>query len=897
MKLASLNENRDILSTQAYLTAAAAIRDNVSGDEDVERQCQGDAQACAERNSLLTDINSIIAERVDLASAPAAEARKDVTVREPAAAKAALLSLVEAEKPVESGLAEARSAAAGHAKTLGAMRERLTRPCNVLLMSEFQSGKTTTLNAMCDGRRVGAVGAGEATSAVPVAVTYGERESVAVRWATKEDLMPILGHMSGYVDGFRAEAFDLDNAGQRLKWGDGLEKLRGSKKCPNVGDETKYLAICSMLLRFWGTAALAREQERVTDIEHVPDITKFADRFSIRWKKKGAEDFTLRESLFAFMVQVDVTCPSPILKYLNATVVDCPGLFSSSYDTEVTKSAMLRADAILYVLPYDRGIGESINKSLIEIRDNYPDMHRKLFIVNNSDESANKKFFESNCAWIEDNFPGKGASMLKYDACYSLLGQQRVAYEAGRLPEPDVCRFMEKKPRRRFGKAMQQETPGKKEYYGTFAEAWDEHASCYGVTCGDVTAAETVEEGGLTAVVEELARFVTTNAAHVTILTGGLHPMWREMSGLRDTLVKRYVEPYRIGCDNTKKLWTTRLERAEEFAETAKTQTRQCFYGKGAAGNTMRDDLVQQVADKLFTTDFYRELARDIAGYLYDDLSIPWPHPFRSDAEKEAAKKAEEKAREKIIMGRTLAAYQKQMEYWLLLLSTGQDATYNSVFTPKVENLTMKLEQEWNKLYNDDNDFPMQQYLYIPKTTKEYFEKAKEHDDPNVKLDGGKTDDGIALMISALGGTTALGTFLGTYIVAIFYDPTGFLIAFAGIVGLALAGYSWIIGENVAKKWFVNHNYEKIEKALKDNDLHSAFRKTVGKTTDDLLQGFSSLLSIDMRKMNLDSAAATAGEDVESRCFMAVEAVEAVDSRIAQYAAFEREHTVTEADA
>lgn len=54
----------------------------------------------------------------------------------------------------------------------------------VLLMGGYQSGKTTLVDAII-GKHIGAIGDGNTTSAVPIAISYGNSVSVSLQWKDK----------------------------------------------------------------------------------------------------------------------------------------------------------------------------------------------------------------------------------------------------------------------------------------------------------------------------------------------------------------------------------------------------------------------------------------------------------------------------------------------------------------------------------------------------------------------------------------------------------------------------------------------------------------------------------------------------------------------------------------
>ena len=446
-----LKGNLDNFSIREQLEMASSIRDNFSTDEDIIAACSDSPTLSEKRKNLLDAIHifqlKIIQECIhkydDFSFS-------NYRVKDFYRAKLALSEMADEElssnmfKEEESpSLLENIGEVKSHIKTL----KRVSSDCKdgkytVLIMGDFQSGKSTTLNAFCDGKNISAIGKGDATSAVLVSVTYSDTEYIRIRWRNKEELILIFEKIKQYLQDFDWENFDLDNNLSRKSLSAAIEDLRNSNKCPKVGEgDAKFLMLCSFILAFYGTKELEEKKSHLNSVSDVSNFTKFPDNGESVWEKSGIINFTIEQALFVFIERVECFIASNTLRDLNCTIVDSPGLFNSSYDTMVTETAMQDAHAIMYILPYDKGIGEDVCKSLYTFKNNYSDYHRKLFIVNNLICTNDNEFYDSNCRKIESMF-GPKKHVYQYDAKLAYLTQLMKLYRLGLATSKDYASLL-----------------------------------------------------------------------------------------------------------------------------------------------------------------------------------------------------------------------------------------------------------------------------------------------------------------------------------------------------------------------------------------------------------------------------------------------------------------------
>ncbi len=260
----------------------------------------------------------------------------------------------------------------------------------LLLMGEAWSGKSTTFNAICDGREISPRGVGiKATgcriSAHPIPADV--EEYAELTWKTDDELMLAMYDIvsDNLVD---------DKDGRTLFPHIKPEKLPSlsdnrvralSKKaihaewekyCGNVAvydrvgvDRLDLLQIATLILEY-GTLMLGelRAQTRVS-LDDVKSLVAFPRDWSVKWQKEGENvHWRLKDVACVFLSGVDCHVHSPTLERLGCVVTDCPGFFEGPWGAKIAQQAMMRANAILYLIGGQKQMCEADRQILSEIR-------------------------------------------------------------------------------------------------------------------------------------------------------------------------------------------------------------------------------------------------------------------------------------------------------------------------------------------------------------------------------------------------------------------------------------------------------------------------------------------------------------------------------------------------
>ncbi|MGE0083960.1 MAG: dynamin family protein [Desulfococcaceae bacterium] len=280
-------------------------------------------------------------------------------------------------------------------------RELLFRICRraqenqfeIVLAGEFQGGKSTTFNALCEGRELSPMGSGIRTSGCLVSAQNisdsDEAESAEVQWRSSAELtegfsdllLPHFRHLAPkrFEKATASELSQLlnleDPADRRLlaqsadrEWK--IWKKDKSGYDPEQSGLLDVLRCASLIAYHFGNLELADLREKKFRPEDVSTMIRFPQDWEERWFDNRPDSFQLSEVLFVFISRICLKIHSPSLGRLGCVITDCPGLSASRWDTHTARQAMFRADAILYLFDGSKTLKLSDLRALDFIRRN-----------------------------------------------------------------------------------------------------------------------------------------------------------------------------------------------------------------------------------------------------------------------------------------------------------------------------------------------------------------------------------------------------------------------------------------------------------------------------------------------------------------------------------------------
>ncbi len=316
-----------------------------------------------------------------------------------------------------------------HSRALSAIRKRLHEDqFEVALIGEFQGGKSTTFNQLCDGREIsprGLNGGGIKTSAAVISAQNidgdetrdGLNEWAEVCWLSKEEmkrrimdvLAPYAEEMERRIMNVLAPYAEVNADKQEIVSEkpdfspEEMKELLESVWSKNPhGDELELLRIATLQLRLLYNSNLERLTSRkIVAVNEFQSLVRFPQNWEARWAGKLDADFSEEECLFSIVDRVNVHIHSKFLSRIGCKITDCPGLFVSRWDTERAEDVMKHSNAIWYLLNGSKQIGDSDKKALQRIKERKW-MEKCFFSINRrKNKASSEAILKEDAAMLE----------------------------------------------------------------------------------------------------------------------------------------------------------------------------------------------------------------------------------------------------------------------------------------------------------------------------------------------------------------------------------------------------------------------------------------------------------------------------------------------------------------
>lgn len=869
-KLNLLKRNQKYYSVRECLELASVIRDNVIRDANIIQSCKEDLALSKERQHIFALIKEFQDDLLDAVESTI-KTDDEIKYNEPfdyVSAKNNLAELAKneiaeevkwaGEKPEEVSIIESYEA---HLESLHNIVDRCENDkYTILLMGEYQSGKTTTLNALCEGMQLGAIGKGAKTSAVPLTVSYSEKKDISIQWKTKNDFYDIFHHLKGYCPDIDFDNLDIDDSVIRLNLLNKIDVLRMRINNVDVKDH-QFIILSCIILRYWKSSELKEIMRRKIMFDEIEALGKFPKKMMERWTNKGISDFSALESAFVFIKQIDCHIDSTILKTLNCIITDCPGLFANEYDTQVTENAMKDADAILYILPREKQSGNQIDESLEKLRNNYSDyVHRKLVVANNliSNHPNTSTIYEANQSNIKRAL-GSDFNVIPYDARAAYLDKIKMAYDNKRLDDFSIKNFIISNPSKRFDFRI-----GKTEetVFDSFDDTWK--------NCVREYSYEQLKNNGLDQLLDFLVAFIERNKAVSIIIDKGIRQLNDELKTIQNNLKIHRIEPYRNNRDEMEEQWEKRMNSIKQFGNEASDIVHHCLFDSQSG---ILDKLSVAVYSKLFPTSVYDTMADKICDKIYSEAATL--KKLESDKDKFS------KYTEKIVSECITKVLQDRVSYWNNLMSSNQDVDFNNIFVSAVDLIELKVTNKWNSLFVSDDAFKndMKSYYPIYKDTKKFSINSKNQN-ANMIIEQKDISAVISLNNAAVAVGAAGAIACGAAIALALSGPIGWLVAGLVALGGGLWGQSSIEERNRNK--FKKKAKPIVEKQLNNGNIKESIKGMIKAEVKRLLNTYEELLRVDMGLVQRKRDLALASLDdpkKEENCFIAVGSITKLDTQ------------------
>lgn len=874
-----LMNNLARLNIVDQLKLSSYIRDYLVNDKTTTEVCEQDLTLNNTRQGILDKVSEFQREILESTNSSSSSKYGSKDIKDFSLAKKDLVELLISEIQTIRNYIESHPEEAGLCKGLQNHIETcekiITRCKNekyvVLLMGEYQSGKTTTLDAFCGGVPVGAIGTGNKTSAVPLSISYAEKEAVIPIWKGSDELNDTFSRIRSYLPETYLKGVNIFDENTRNNIKNIIEGMRVDKnrKLVPKGD-LQYLALCSIILEFWNTSSLIQFKNRLFSINEVHQLSRFPHKMIERWEKSGASSFDVDEIAFIFIKQIDCFCSSEVLKEMNCILLDCPGLFASDFDTQVTETAMKDANAVLFIFPREKEGGEEIEKSLNKLKNQYPDFKQKLLFANNvqlSNKNTNS-IFESNKSTVKRIF-GEDLELIRYDAMVSYIGQIKKTYDLGMLDPKIEKSFIREHP---ITSPMGVVAP-----CANFNEAWHEYCRPY------KTPDEVLEYSEFPALMSAIVSFAEKNKAYSIIISDGIEKLKVELKVLQHYLYLSYIEPYKKSKKELQTQWEERIRLSTEFGKDAGKRIKSILFSHSKVEPSIEQKLSDAIYEKLFSEDVFNSLNEKICDSLYDNVK------------KLKKLKNNEEEFKKFTTGLVSECLNNmihdKISYWNRLLSSNQDKDFQNIFFTAINSFEQSMDTIWSeKLFRDDTSFKDMRgnYYVIGKDSSSFTTKGKQQE-ANVPVDQKNISTAVTINYAtmATGWTLAIGGYGVFFYSCLVSGPIGWILG--GLAVLFGGGYIATKMDEYNKSNFRKKMMPGLKEELRKNDISKSLKQMIKKEINRLLKAYCKNLKIDSDKLQRDMELSLSTKDdsnLESNCFHAVSAFKKIDMQLTQYDEF-----------
>jgi hypothetical protein len=606
----------------------------------------------------------------------------------------------------------------------GEIRERIGRSrrkaeedqFEIVLVGEFQGGKSTTFNALCDGRAISPRGMGIKTSACRLSAQNladrGAPERAVITWRTKRDIVLMAGDIAvthlaiKYPERFGpistpealAERLDMDSRDDRALLLEALHEewnLYGRDKAYYMRDERgqermDMLQSATLAVAHYGSAGWKRLVSRAElPVVDVGPLIAFPTDWTERWNNHGfdtpAQAIPVEMSAFVFIARILSHLHSESLARLGCRITDCPGIFASAWDTKVATEAMYEADAIWYLLNGARDIGAGDLKVIRWICDS--SWRDKLwFSVNmrgNTRAIIEQKIRPAQHQKLSQNgIPLHPDDLHLYHAALALRATQGDSLLKGQATEHDK-------------KELCKEAEQGGSDHSTPAEAWQglvidylfglkvpERSKVNGLNAPSIAIVR--EQGLLDALLSDIENTVVSRKARSILITQGGQAVRAAIMQFEGFLQAREQVAEQTLAEHEQQRKAA-AERLGDFLSHAKEDL---------------EEFDNESIDQLLFTDCWKQVF--LPGALQACDAIARRYNREIEPELYISKASKSIAVKKTVSEELKKSISAKMMAWIGGIRKGQNECYQREITRRVKRTCQLLNERWGRAVKDD---------------------------------------------------------------------------------------------------------------------------------------------------------------------------------------------------
>ena len=792
------------------------------------------------------------------------------------------------------------------AKELKAVSRKLvSNVFNIVLIGEFQGGKSTTFNSICDGREISPRGAMIKTSACKISAQNlpdpDAAEYAILEWKQESELIETIrkiiapylrekapARFGNLQDSEISNELHLTDEGDvrliKACLDDEWERYSASPADydPDGEGNLDILYIASLIVencarqdfrdKLVGKANDNGDVEPIRTRISIPELAKyvvFPKEWNRRWeqKQKAATAFLPDEVAFAFLGSVMCYLHSPNLARLGCVVTDCPGLFASPWDTRVAWEAMVESDAILYLIGGDKAMSNKDLKALKQIRSTKQD-HKLFFAVNAriKKDLLISKILPANVGFLHNaGFPDVNESNIYvFHSLLGLCSRNGVAIKNHELDDVSLERFV------RVAHYADDTYPedaaalwpllveDRLRDYLSRAEFANKD-----IYLDDITALGDVS--GMNALLNVIENTVVLKKAEALLVSGGSKPINEAMVLLEGEL------------RNQESLAT---KNKDKFAEEER-KAREILNAFAKEATTEIDTIIEPRWANGLSYDFFDNVILSNADELADRVSGQFADNVLSFNNLLTAlnKNALKAKLEPLIKDATTAVMKPAIAGWLQNIETGDNKVYNDTLQVQRQEIISTLKKKWAELKVADQDTLLDGLDKLIDNARDGTLVPPDLEPDFTGLRGGVLSGRMKMVVSTilaipLGAITAIMVAIALYL--ILPAALAAIIGAAPVILVAIAGA--ILGLKISDKIKAKIKKTVVEKVR--TELRVSFTKPEVK--DKMLDAGRTLVLEIQKKIHsgLQSVITRQSEVFEARCAEATKAFEAGETEL-----------------
>lgn len=620
------------------------------------------------------------------------------------------------------------------------MRKIMEDQFSVALIGEYQGGKSTTVDALCGGREISPRGNYIKTSSCRIevsSISKDKEEYATICWKSNVEIVKTISLLLGSIDpvllGYDEsskkrfsyeEYINLDDA-QHVK----LIKEAIEEKAQNLDDTDPgikdIILIGRFIVSFYDKTKELRRYSQCSIVE-ASNIMTFPDKMMERYNNANGDVsvFTPQESLFAFVQTVKCYIHSKDLERLGCSVVDCPGLFASDYDTSIALDTIIHSDAVLYLLSgqkqYALGDQKAINTIYKLGKMAQPEFDgRNIFFAINQHKPVEQTTFVNLDLSMINETGFKKEKLPMYNALLYFYAQFGRNYLNGCIDQNSIDRFLS----------------DSKKKYASVEDKWVKDISKVLLVLDledeyeiDALTLETVDVVNSISqsvnLFSEIEDFIVKEKAHSILIDNGAVKILGGLNAVESVLQQQEA--------------LARKDVAQRLAEYKKARIELSAFLKksdeilsASFGDDVLREFVELVYGKYFingslVSSISFEITKSLLEYV-KNADVRWSAlKSKLGPTKGIRDKNEKKLRSEITAYFEQAfksAYSPIIEKWVKNMYEGKDDAFNLVMLKEASKLADKMKEEWRLIVEKT---PILQCLTPIESTLNLAECAKK---------------------------------------------------------------------------------------------------------------------------------------------------------------------------